>query len=74
LLAIQFQYAVFGIQWTRHNLPYSNSFLCAYYFDNDVSYQSHGLAAYIGLSVSPQSYFKMIMKTITLSYSAILVF
>jgi hypothetical protein len=53
---LQFQYA-FGTQWTRHNLPTAIAFFCAYYFDNKkcLINRTTGLAAYIGLSVSPQT-------------------
>jgi hypothetical protein len=54
---LQFQYAVFGTQYGLTIFPTAIAFFCAYYFDNKsvLSIATTGLAAYIGLSVSPQT-------------------
>jgi hypothetical protein len=54
---LQFQYTTFGTHWISNPNPYRNQFFCAYYFDNKsiLSIAITGLAAYIGLSINPQS-------------------
>lgn len=72
---LQFQYAVFGTQYGLATIfPTAIAFFCAYYFDNKsvLSIAITGLAAYIGLSVSPQSLLQNdFYENNTLSYSAI---
>jgi hypothetical protein len=73
---LQFQYKPFG---THHGLatliPTVVSFFCAYYFDNKsvLTIAITGLAAYVGLSVTPQDLLNNINfhQDQTLSYSAI---
>lgn len=73
---LQFQYTVFGTHYGLATIvPTTIAFFCAYYFDNKsvLSIAITGLAAYIGLSVSPQSLVHNdFYQTTTLSYSAIL--
>lgn len=73
---LQFQYTVFGTHYGLATLvPTTIAFFCAYYFDNKsiLSLAITGLAAYIGLSVSPQSLLNnSFYETTTLSYSAII--
>ncbi|WP_306352536.1 DUF2157 domain-containing protein [Flavobacterium sp. '19STA2R22 D10 B1'] len=73
---IQFQYELFGTHYGIATLvPTIISFGCAYYFDNKsvLAIAITGLAAYIGLSVSPQTLLHNdFYTTDTLSYSAIL--
>jgi hypothetical protein len=72
---IQFQYEIFGTHYGLATLvPTIISFFCAYYFDNKsaLTIAVTGLAAYIGLSVSPQTLLNSnFYTTDTLSYSAI---
>jgi hypothetical protein len=73
---LQFQYTTFGTHYGLATLiPTAiGLFFCAYYFDNKsiLSIAITGLAAYIGLSVSPQSLINNdFHETATLSYSAI---
>ena len=74
---LQFQYEVFGTHYGLATLiPTIVSFSCAYYFDNKsvLAIAITGLAAYIGLSVTPQDLLKNInfYEDQTLSYSAIM--
>ncbi|MDN3673694.1 DUF2157 domain-containing protein [Flavobacterium branchiarum] len=73
---IQFQYELFGAHYGLATLvPTIISFFCAYYFDNKsvLTIAVTGLAAYIGLSVSPQTLLNNnFYTTDTLSYSAII--
>ena len=72
---LQFQYTAFGTHYGLATLiPTAIGLFCAYYFDNKsiLSIAITGLAAYIGLSVSPQSLLNNnFHETTTLSYSAI---
>jgi hypothetical protein len=72
---LQFQYTTFGTHYGLATLiPTVIGLFCAYYFDNKsiLSIAITGLAAYIGLSVSPQSLINNdFHETATLSYSAI---
>ena len=72
---LQFQYTVFGTHYGLATLiPTAIGFYCAYYFDNKsiLSIAITGLAAYIGLSVSPQALLNNdFYQTKSLSYSAI---
>ncbi|RDI56298.1 DUF2157 domain-containing protein [Flavobacterium glaciei] len=72
---LQFQYAIFGTHYGLATvIPTAIAFFCAYYFDNKsiLSIAITGLAAYIGLSVSPQSLLQNEFNdNNTLSYSAI---
>ncbi|MGO4819127.1 DUF2157 domain-containing protein [Flavobacterium sp. W22_SRS_FP1] len=72
---LQFQYTAFGTHYDLATLiPTAIGLFCAYYFDNKsiLSIAITGLAAYIGLSVSPQSLLHNdFYETTTLSYSAI---
>lgn len=72
---IQFQYELFGTHYGLATLvPTIISFFCAYYFDNKsaLTIAVTGLAAYIGLTVSPQTLLSNdFYTTDTLSYSAI---
>ncbi|NRT15822.1 hypothetical protein HNP99_002182 [Flavobacterium sp. 28A] len=72
---LQFQYTAFGTHYGLATLiPTAIGLFCAYYFDNKsiLSIAITGLAAYIGLSVSPQSLLDNdFYDTNTLSYSAI---
>jgi hypothetical protein len=55
---LQFQYTAFGTHYGLATLiPTAIGFFCAYYFDNKsiLSIAITGLAAYIGLSINPQS-------------------
>jgi hypothetical protein len=55
---LQFQYTTFGTHYGLATLiPTGIGLFCAYYFDNKsiLSIAITGLAAYIGLSVSPQA-------------------
>jgi hypothetical protein len=55
---LQFQYTTFGTHYDLATLiPTAIGFFCAYYFDNKstLSIAITGLAAYIGLSISPQA-------------------
>jgi hypothetical protein len=55
---LQFQYTTFGTHYGLATLiPTAIGFFCAYYFDNKsiLSIAITGLAAYIGLSINPQS-------------------
>lgn len=75
LAYLQFQYTVFGTHYGLATLiPTVIGLFCAYYFDNKsiLSIAITGLAAYVGLSVSPQSLLNNdFYETNTLSYSAI---
>lgn len=72
---LQFQYTAFGTHYGLATLiPTAIGLFCAYYFDNKsiLSIAITGLAAYIGLSVSPQSLLdNNFYDTNNLSYSAI---
>lgn len=72
---LQFQYTTFGTHYGLVTLvPTAIGLFCAYYFDNKsiLSIAITGLAAYIGLSVTPQSLLNNnLYETNTLSYSAI---
>ena len=72
---LQFQYAAFGTHYGLATLiPTAIGLFCAYYFDHKgiLSIAITGLAAYVGLSVSPQSLLQNdFYETNTLSYSAI---
>jgi hypothetical protein len=72
---LQFQYIAFGTHYGLVTLiPTVIGLFCAYYFDNKsiLSIAITGLAAYIGLTVSPQSLLNNNFdETNTLSYSAI---
>ncbi|NGY37076.1 DUF2157 domain-containing protein [Flavobacterium sp. XN-5] len=72
---LQFQYNAFGTHYGLATLvPTVIGLFCAYYFDNKsiLSIAITGLAAYIGLSVSPQALLSNdFYTTNTLSYSAI---
>lgn len=72
---LQFQYNAFGTHYGLATLvPTVIGLFCAYYFDNKsiLSIAITGLAAYIGLSVSPQALLNNdFYTTNTLSYSAI---
>ena len=72
---LQFQYTTFGTHYELATLiPTALAFFCAYYFDNKsiLSIAITGLAAYIGLSVSPQALLNNdFYQTESLSYSAI---
>lgn len=72
---LQFQYTAFGTHYGLATLmPTTIGLFCAYYFDNKsiLSIAITGLAAYVGLSVSPQSLLNNdFYDSNTLSYSAI---
>ncbi|WP_428229266.1 DUF2157 domain-containing protein [Flavobacterium sp.] len=73
---LQFQYKPFGTHYGLATLiPTVVSFFCAYYFDNKsvLTIAITGLAAYVGLSVTPQDLFNNnnFYSTQSLSYSAI---
>jgi len=74
---LQFQYEAFGTHYGLATLiPTIVSFSCAYYFDNKsvLTIAITGLAAYIGLSVTPQDIFNSsndFYDNQTLTYSAI---
>lgn len=73
---LQFQYKPFGTHYDLATLiPTVVSFFCAYYFDNKsvLTIAITGLAAYIGLSVTPQDLLHNdFYSNETLSYSAII--
>ena len=73
---LQYQYHPFGTQYALATLISSLiCFFCAYYFDNKsvLSIAITGLAAFIGLSVSPQALLNnTTFNTTSLSYSGIL--
>ena len=73
---LQFQYKPFGTDYGLATLiPTIISFICAYYFDNKsvLTIAITGLAAYIGLSVTPQDLVNNdFYSNENLSYSAIL--
>jgi hypothetical protein len=74
---LQFQYKPFGTHYGLATLvPTIVSFFCAYYFDNKsvLTIAITGLAAYIGLSVTPQDLLNNtnFYEDQTLSYSAII--
>jgi hypothetical protein len=75
LAYLQFQYTAFGTHYGLATLiPTVIGLFCAYYFDNKsiLSIAITGLAAYVGLSVSPQALLNNdFYTTNTLSYSAI---
>ncbi|KUJ60925.1 hypothetical protein AR687_16100 [Flavobacteriaceae bacterium CRH] len=73
---LQFQYKPFGTHYGLATLiPTIVSFFCAYYFDNKsvLTIAITGLAAYVGLSVTPQDLLNNsnFYEDQTLSYSAI---
>ena len=72
---LQFQYQPFGTNYGLATLiPTIISFICAYYFDNKsvLTIAITGLAAYIGLSVTPQDLVNNeLYDNESLSYSAI---
>lgn len=74
---LQFQYKPFGTHYGLATLiPTVLSFFCAYYFDNKsvLAIAITGLAAYVGLSVTPQDLLNntTFYEDQTLSYSAIM--
>lgn len=75
---LQFQYEAFGTHYGLATLvPTIVSFFCAYYFDNRsvLTIAVTGLAAYIGLSVTPQDIFNdnnNFYANQSLSYSAVM--
>ena len=74
---LQFQYQPFGTNYRLATLiPTIVSFFCAYYFDNKsiLTIAITGLAAFIGLSVTPQDLLNNsnFYQDQTLSYSAII--
>lgn len=74
---LQFQYQTFGTHYGLATLiPTLVSFFCAYYFDNKsvLTIAITGLAAYVGLSVTPQDLVNNsnFYQDPSLSYSAIL--
>lgn len=73
---LQFQYKPFGTNYDLATLiPTLVSFICAYYFDNKsvLTIAITGLAAYIGLSVTPQDLLHNdFYSNPNLSYSAII--
>lgn len=74
---LQFQYQPFGTHYGLATLvPTLVSFFCAYYFDNKsvLTIAITGLAAYVGLSVTPQDLLNNsnFYSDQTLSYSAIM--
>lgn len=75
---LQFQYKPFGEHYGLATLvPTIVSFFCAYYFDNKsvLTIAITGLAAYIGLSVTPQDIFNdsnNLYASQNLSYSAVM--
>jgi hypothetical protein len=72
---LQFQYTTFGTHYGLATLiPTAIALFCAYYFDSKsiLSIAITGLAAYIGLSVSPQALLNNdFQQSDSLSYSAI---
>lgn len=74
---LQFQYKPFGTHYGLATLiPTTVSFFCAYYFDNKsvLTIAITGLAAYVGLSVTPQDLLNNsnFYEDQSLSYSAII--
>lgn len=74
---LQFQYKPFGSHYGLATLiPTIVSFFCAYYFDNKsvLTIAITGLAAYVGLSVTPQDLLNNISfyADTSLSYSAVM--
>jgi len=75
---LQFQYKPFGEHYGLATLvPTIVSFFCAYYFDNRsvLTIAITGLAAYVGLSVTPQDIFNdsnNLYASQNLSYSAVM--
>lgn len=75
---LQFQYKPFGEHYGLATLvPTIVSFFCAYYFDNRsvLTIAITGLAAYVGLSVTPQDIFNdsnNLYASQSLSYSAVM--
>ncbi|TDP03398.1 DUF2157 domain-containing protein [Flavobacterium sp. 245] len=74
---LQFQYKPFGDHYGLATLvPTIVSFFCAYYFDNKsvLTIAVTGLAAYVGLSVTPQDLLKNndFYASESLSYSAVM--
>jgi hypothetical protein len=73
---LQFQYKPFGTHYGLATLvPTIVSFICAYYFDNKsvLTIAITGLAAYVGLSVTPQDVFNNdLYLNQSLSFSAIM--
>ncbi|MCI9845753.1 DUF2157 domain-containing protein [Flavobacterium pectinovorum] len=75
---LQFQYKPFGEHYGLATLiPTVVSFFCAYYFDNKsvLTIAVTGLAAYVGLSVTPQDIFNdsnNLYASQSLSYSAVM--
>lgn len=75
---LQFQYKPFGEHYGLATLvPTILSFFCAYYFDNKtvLTIAVTGLAAYVGLSVTPQDIFNdsnNLYASQSLSYSAVM--
>jgi len=75
---LQFQYKPFGEHYGLATLvPTVVSFFCAYYFDNRsvLTIAITGLAAYVGLSVTPQDIFNdsnNLYASQSLSYSAVM--
>lgn len=73
---LQFQYQTFGTNYGLATLiPTLISFICAYYFDNKsaLTIAITGLAAYIGLTVTPQNLINyQFYANESLSFSAIL--
>lgn len=75
---LQFQYEVFGTHYGLATLvPTIVSFFCAYYFDNKsvLTIAVTGLAAYVGLSATPQDLFKAnnnFYDNPNLTYSAVM--
>ncbi|QLC65121.1 DUF2157 domain-containing protein [Flavobacterium sp. LPB0248] len=75
---LQFQYKPFGDHYGLATLiPTIVSFFCAYYFDNRsvLTIAVTGLAAYVGLSVTPQDIFNdsnNLYASQSLSYSAVM--
>ncbi|PWB19071.1 DUF2157 domain-containing protein [Flavobacterium sp. HTF] len=73
---LQVQYEPFGTHYGLATLiPTVVSFICAYYFDNKsvLTIAITGLAAYVGLSVTPQDLFKNdLYLNQSLSFSAIM--
>ena len=73
---LQFQYRPFGTHYGLATLvPTVVSFVCAYYFDNKsvLTIAITGLAAYVGLSVTPQDLFNNdLYLNQNLSFSAIM--
>jgi hypothetical protein len=67
---LQFNIYCFGTLWISNPNPTAIG-SCAYYFDNKASYPSiTGLAAYIGLSINPQSILSTNFYEDSLKFSA----